>query len=259
MKLPEFNSQKELIAYLVKNKKELTDLKRASIKLSDSFGGGTLQMAAIKALNTSHVDDIASGIIKRTIVGNTYNWMDSHSDVHADNVFEKSIAERKDRIFHLHDHEQKISAKVGKPTDIYEKSVYWVDLGVDHPGKTMALMMDSQIMKDYNPAVFGQYLAKEINQHSVGMQYVKLDLAVNDPEMKAEFSVWNKVINTLANKQKALDQGYFWHVTEAKLLEISAVLAGSNEITPTLSNEKQLPAKEEKKKLNLGSIVDKWD
>lgn len=257
MKIPNFKTQKELLAYLVANKKDIIEFKKASMKFTDLFGESHLEAAVVKGLNTNNIDDVATGIIKRTIIGNTYNWMDSHSDVHLDGVFTKSIADRQDKIFHLHDHEQKITAKVGKPTNIYEKSVAWSDLGVDKPGKTMALFMDSNIMKDWNAQVFGQYLSKEINQHSVGMIYVKIDLAANDPEMKTEFAVWNKVINNVANKEKAIKQGYFWAVSEAKLIEISGVLAGSNELTPTVNNK--LEFEEEKKVLGIdyGFLVDK--
>lgn len=256
MKIPEFKSQPELIAYLIKNRKELTEMKRASMKFTDHFGVDLLQVAAIKALNTHYADDLASGIIKRTIIGNTYNWMDSHDDVHLDNVFQKSIAERQDMIFHLHDHEQKITSKVGKPISIYEKSVAWADLGIDKPGKTMALFMDSNIMKEWNPVVFGQYLAKEVTQHSVGMIYVKIELAVNDPEAKAEYAVWTKVINRIANQDKAIKQGYFWAVSEAKLIEISGVLAGSNELTPTVDNKIKTEEQIEEKSESMGDTYD---
>ena len=263
MKLPEFKTIAERIAYLVRNKKELTEMKKAAIKLTDCYGVGLAEALAMKALNTHHVDDLPSGVIKRTIIGNTYNWMDSHSDVHGDSVFSKSIEERGDKVFHLRDHEQKISAKVGKPVKIYEKEVAWKDLGVDHPGKTVALFMDSEIIKDYNPQVFGQYLRKEVDQHSVGMIYVKIELAVNDPEMKVEYAVWNKVINNIANKQRAIDQGFFWFVGEAKLIEISAVLAGSNELTPTVNNEKEMPKVEAEvvaeKGIDYGALVNKLD
>src|SRR3990170_3265537 len=244
MKLPEFTTQAERIAYLIKNKKELIEMKKAAIKFTDQFGAVASEQLANKALNTSHVDDLSTGIIKRTIIGNTYNWMDSHSDVHLDGLFSKSISERQDKIFHLHDHEQKITAKVGKPTKIYEKQVSWQDMGVNMPGNTMALMMDSNISKDMNAQVFGQYLSKEINQHSVGMIYVKIDLGVNDSMQKQEYATWQKHINQIANKERAMEQGYFWAVSEAKLIEISAVLAGSNELTPTIANEtKELPDK----------------
>ena len=42
------------------------------------------------------------------------------------------------------------------------------------------------------------------------------------------------------NSEKALEQGYFFAVTEAKLKEVSCVIAGSNELTPTIEPLKNI-------------------
>jgi len=172
-----------------------------------------------------------------------------------ENTFGKSIAERQDKIWHLHDHEQKITSKVGKPTSIYEKQIAWKDLGIEKEGRTICLCMDSNIMKDMNVGVFGQYLAKEITQHSVAMKYIDINMAINDPECKQEYSVWNKYINQLGNKAAAMDQGYFFAVKEAALIEISAVLAGSNELTPTIDNVENSKQEPPKKKNNWAILA----
>lgn len=234
--LSEFKSKKEFFAYLQANKSELISFKKSEIKFTDPFAF-IEDNEAQKALTTSYKDDVASGVIKRTIIGNTYNWMDSQSDVLCDNCFEKSIKDRSDKIFHLHDHLRQVTAKVGTPTAIYEKNVSWKDLGVDCSGKTQCLLMDSNIKKDFNAIMFGQYLGDEITQHSVGLYYVNLEMAIDDADMKEEYATWLKYIDKIGNKDKVKEQGYFWAVKEAKLIEISAVLAGSNELTPTISNE----------------------
>ena len=67
------------------------------------------------------------------------------------------------------------------------------------------------------------------------MQYVKIDLAIDssDSDMEEEKAVWDMYINDIANKEAAIEQGYFWAVTEAKIYkEGSMVLAGSNDVTP---------------------------
>ena len=63
---------------------------------------------------------------------------------------------------------------------------------------------------------------------------LKIDFAVNDKEHKAEFKTWNDNIENIGNREKAEELGYFYAVKEAKLVEISAVLQGSNELTPTI-------------------------
>lgn len=237
-KITDFTTKKEFFSYLIKNKKEIIEFKKVAIKFTDPFGAMEKEALAIKSLNTNYKDDVASGAIMRTVICNTYNWMDSHDDVHIDGCFAKSIADRQDKIYHLHDHQHMVTGKVGRPKSIYEKSIDWKDLGVEMDGKTMALFMDSSIVKEWNPIVFGMYLSKDINQHSVGMIYMTIDLALNDAEEKEEYAQWNKYINTIGNKDKVMLQGYFWAVREAKLIENSCVLAGSNELTPTIDNEK---------------------
>lgn len=233
-----FATKKEEIAYLHTHQKEIIAMKKTAVKFTDGsiyliHGAGSSQINAFKALHTSVKNDTDT-TIERTIIGNTYNWMDSHDDVHLDKTFSKSIDERGDKIFHLHDHEQKVTAKVGTPISVYEETVKWRDLGVSKAGTTTALMMDSKIKSALNKTVFDQYLNSEIDQHSVGMYYVQLAFATNDPDYKEAYAEWQAHIDKLGNKEKAEEKGYFWAVKEAKLIEISAVLQGSNELTPTV-------------------------
>jgi hypothetical protein len=230
-----FADKKELISYLVKHKKEILEFKKAAIKYTDGANviDASGETPTLKALHTSKEHDTDS-VIKRTIIGNTYNWLDSHGDVHLDGTFSKSIKERADKIWHLHDHEQKITAKVGVPSNVYESNVAWRDLGINKDGQTTALFMDSDIRKDYNSLIFQEYKDRNIDQHSVGMYYVKIELAANDEDFEDEYKVWNDNIEKIGNKEAAIEEGYFWAVKEAKLIEVSAVLQGSNELTPTI-------------------------
>ena len=233
--ITDFVTKKEFFNYLLENKSELIAFKKATMKFTDAFGNHDIYEN--KALQTNFIDDLTTDIIKRTIIANTYNWMDSADDVLLNGCFKKSIEENFKNIFHLHDHEYKIDAKVGKPISIYEKKVNWTDLGINKTGQTEALMMDSSIEECLNENIYKQYLNDEITQHSVGMQYVKLELAINDPEKKAEYAVWSKYIGSIGNMDKVIAQGYFWAVSEGKLREISCVLIGANELTPTIPNK----------------------
>jgi hypothetical protein len=236
--LTKFAGQKDLFRYLVEKKTEIIDLKKSATKFAEPVSASHITKDTYKALSTSNVDDPTSGVIKRTIIANTYNWMDSHYDVHVSGTFKKSITSKPlDKIFHLSDHEYKLTAKVGKFTDVYEYKVQWSNLGINKFGYTEVLMADSDIMDSMHPRMFKAYLNNEVDQHSVGMQYVDITLAINDPENKAEFATWNEYYPMLGNKEKADESGFFWAVKEAKLFEISSVLEGSNELTPTLENK----------------------
>lgn len=234
---------KQFIKDLVENKAEHINLKKAAIKHCQGGVTATLSLkTALKGVYSNSEDKL-----ERTIIGNTYLWMDSHDDVHAKGLFSKSIKERQNKIFHLHDHEFKRTAKVGNPTNIYEKDISWKQLGVNKSGNTQALHMDSEIIKSYNAQIFDEYKNDLVDQHSVGMQYVKIDLAVNDEDYEDEFKLWVDNIDKIGNKEYVEEKGYFWFVREAKLIEISAVLLGSNELTPTL-NEIKVEAVEDTSK-----------
>lgn len=227
---------KDVIKNIVENKAEIVALKKAEIKHCKGGINAVLSTkTALKGLYTNSEDKL-----ERTIIGNTYYWMDSHEDVHAKGCFAKSIKERQNKIFHLHDHEFKRTSKVGNPINIYEKDISWKELGINKNGTTQALHMDSEIVKSYNPQIFEEYKNDLVDQHSVGMQYVKLDLAVNDEDYEDEYKVWKENIDLIGNKEQAEEKGYFWLVREAKLIEISAVLLGSNELTPTLQQTKDI-------------------
>ena len=230
--------KKEKVKFLYENKDELIRIKKGAIKSCDPFSMPII-LDASKALYTSHKDDIQSGIIKRTIIGNTYYWKDSHDDVHVGNTFAKSIKDNTPKnIFFFHDHKHEITAKVGKFDNVYEKQVLWTDLGVKKQGNTTILGADAVIEERRNKIVFSDYVKGEINQHSVGMFYVKIDLALNDsdPEFSENKDIFDQYIEMLGNKEEALQDGFFWAVKEAKLFEISAVIAGSNKLTYTLDN-----------------------
>lgn len=224
-----FANKKEEIAYIVANKAEIIDLKKSEIKRCDN----AINLIDKGNMNKyfSHSSDTESSI-KRTIVASTYLWMDSHLDVHLPGVFGKSISENMP--VHLHDHLFQITAKVGKPISAYESYINWTDLGINKSGQTQVLFVDSEILKQMNEQIFFAYLNGEVNQHSVGMQYVKLSLAVNDTEYKDELAVWQQWYPQLGNPEAADQAGYFWAIKEAKLPEFSCVIAGSNILTPTL-------------------------
>jgi len=232
-----FTTKKELFKYLVDNKKDIIDVKKSVVKHCNPINSLSNDNVTVKALETNHKDDISSGVIKRTIVGNTYNWLDSHDDVHLKNTFTVSLKQRGDRVKFYHDHINQLSAKIGEFDRVYEMEVLWKDLNKPYEGTTTILAGDADIIRDYNPSMFKQYLDGRIDQHSVGMYYITLSLGINDPEHEEEFKEWNKYSKFIANIEKAEEQGFAFFVKEAKLIEISAVTEGSNAITPTIDNK----------------------
>lgn len=238
LNIPQFKDKKELYKYLITNKQELFDLKKSATKWAD--GVSVLDGEVCKALTADHLpkDDIESGVIHRTIIGNTYYWLDSHDDVHVKGIFTKTIKENADRMRHTHDHVQQITAKVGQFERVYEKEVAWKDLGVNKAGSTICLLADSAIKQKWNAQIFDEYASGGIDQHSVEMIYVKMALAINDKDEKEEYKNWQSVFPLLGNPEKALEQGFFFIQSESKLKAISCVIEGSNSLTGTIEPDK---------------------
>ena len=238
MKIPKFNTKTERLAYIRANKAEIIKAKKGEVKRAFEAGiDFKIKPLTIKSEANKAEDN--ENEIERTIIGNTYYWLDSHDDVHVKGTFTKSINDNKDTIPHRHDHINQVAAKVGKFKDVYEKEISWRDLGVDKDGTTISVFGDSVIKKAYNPSIFEQYKDGEINQHSVGMYYMDIQFCSDDINNAEEYKGWSTYINELGNKEKAIEQGYFFAIKEAKLIEISCVTRGSNELTPTQESKEK--------------------
>ncbi len=66
-------------------------------------------------------------------------------------------------------------------------------------------------------------------------------LCINDEAFADRYENWKLFFPKVINKDRALENGYFWIVKEIQLIEVSAVLFGSNEITPTLEISEPTP------------------
>jgi len=241
MKIPDFASKKELFDFLVKNQDRIIADKKASIKYADAVNFGcfsTKEGEADKA-NKPVTEDVDE--IKVRPVINTTNLMDSHSDVHIPGLWSKSLKENKD-IYHDQEHRGEFASTISDYEDLkaYTQTFTWKELGQKWEGETQALLFESTVKQERNEFMFKQYKQARVKQHSVGMRYVKVAMAVNDKDYKEEFKTWNKYIDEIANKEDAERQGYFFAVTEAKVIEGSAVKRGSNWVTPTLDNNMKL-------------------
>lgn len=229
-----FQDKKALYKHLVENKKAIINMKRAELKRTEPCAHAVKVLKDVANKGFLFENNEEAGSLKRTIVANTYNWMDAHDDVLVNNSAAKTIKERGANAPHLHDHIFELGAKVGNPIRYFEQEITWKELGLDMPGTTMSLFLESEILKEYNALVYKEYLKNRINQHSIGLRYVKLELAVDDEDYEDEYKVWKAYIDKIGNKDKVMEQGYFFAILEVELIETSAVLLGANELTPTM-------------------------
>jgi len=236
--IPNFKTKKELFGFLIENKEILLTQKKSAVKYADGLSIDHLPREVQKNITKSEeTQSVESDMVKTRTIINTTNILDSHGDVHIKGIWNKSLKENK-RILHVQEHKSNEFDKIiasGEDLKASVKTYSWKELGYDIEGETQALVFDSNVRKERNPFMFEQYSKGYVNNHSVGMRYVKLDLAINDKDYEKEKSLWDKNINSIVNKQEAEKNGYFWVVQEAKVIEGSAVPLGSNPITPTLN------------------------
>lgn len=269
----QFSTQKEMFNFLFKNKKQLIAQKKAVVKHADCFScppqvitdhkGGSATKEG-----TESPDPTLPEVLKTKVIINTTNWLDMHGDVHIPGLWGKSLSENK-MIMHLQEHEMEFEKIIadGENLKAYVKPYTWNELGYPFDGITEGLTFESIIEKKRNEFMLNQYKNGWVRNHSVGMCYVKIDMAINDGEYPNEFDAWKKYFPMVINSEVALAKGYFWYVLEAKCIEGSAVPMGSNSATPTMMVEempedmkppKGTPNKEEPDLSTLGVIDYKY-
>lgn len=233
MKIPFFKNSEERVKWFKENKSLLLIEKKATLKHGDICTYSPSQ-TAVKAVNKD------SETLQVKVVINTIGVLDSHGDVHMNGIWTKTVQENKTPYL-LQEHKMAFDSIISDKVKPSVEVISWKDLGVNAIGNTETLVFNSEISKDRNEFMFNQYKNGWVRNHSVGMQYVKISLAVNDPEMEEEFKEWESTIDKVINRDEAEKAGYYFTVYEAKMIEGSAVPVGSNSITPTLETKDSEP------------------
>lgn len=242
-----FSSQDELFAELKKNESRLIDIRKTE-RFSSSISG------VLRQVGDTSKFAVEDGYIYPII--NTTNYMDSHSDVHLSGLWNKSFSEQKGKIYYVADHDLSIKSIIAFKEDVEMMLIdtTFKELGYNLEGSTQALVF--KIAKDKIQLEQAKQIieSKRDIQHSVRMRYINIKLAMNstNPDYAENKQVFDQYLPLIANKEKAIEQGYYYAVTEAAISkEGSMVPFGSNDITPLIqkkpskdTSHKQLPSKD---------------
>jgi hypothetical protein len=239
--LSKCTTREQLFRSLKDNRAEFAAQKKAVMKCADAVAfNGVAPVGEKTDAAKSAALSVAELLVKDRIsvrsVINTTNLMDSHGDVHIPGLWAKSLKTPKN-LYLLQEHEATFDHIISDEVRASAIKMTWRELGFDYQGSTEALVFDSEVEKSRNPFMFEQYARGYVKNHSVGMRYVQLLLCLNseDKYYREEKENWDKYISEAANREEVEAAGYFWAVTEAKVVEGSAVPLGSNWITPTQS------------------------
>lgn len=230
-----FETKAVLFKALKENEKSIIDLKKSKIiETKDNL----VKMNQVKVDGASKAFNLNDNDVCAII--NTTMYMDSHGDVHINGLWEKSIDEQYGRIFYVNDHCLDIDKVIiwKDKLSMFTQLIDWSMVGKNYTGQTQALVFKfnkADIMNEAARTVIEKGLDVE---NSVRMQYVKVCLAVNsmDEEYKENKAHWDEYIDSIANKDEVIEQGYCWIVKEAKIAnEGSMVLFGSNDATSIIT------------------------
>lgn len=221
------------------HKRQILDAKKASLKNSDPvlyFMPGS--PSAVKVGGETRKLEYGDTIYP---VINTINYLDSHDDVHLRGIWNKSVKEQAGQVYYIINHEFEIGKVISYPNEVelMIKEMTWADLGKDYGGSTEALIYGAKITDKSNQDFWKAARDGVALQNSVRMMYDEIGLAVNSTadEWAQEKANWDKWAPVVVNKER-LTQGYFFGVSKARIYkEGSAVLNGSNDVTPILPEE----------------------
>lgn len=236
--IPQFGNKEDLFNWFRENKHLVMQARKSQMKLADAvtyIAPPEQQARAAADKDAGVIESNTTGILVARCIINTTNIMDSHSDVHIPGIWKKSLQETK-LIYHLQEHKMQFDKVITDEVNAYTKMMTWKALGSNYEGSTQALVFDSTI-GSRNEYMRGQYELGYVKNHSVGMIYVQQHFCMNSDSKwwVDEKANYDKYIDQVVNKDQVENQGYFYAITEAKVIEGSAVLIGSNRATPTIS------------------------
>lgn len=256
-------SKKERFDYLRKNEKALKAEKMASIKQTTGYSSfQEVKISTEKSAGENDEDNLTLDI-----AANTCMYIDDQFDALAVGGATKSINENLSRgmIYFLKNHGRRTDDIVG---DVLEATYKKVRMTIGGMEKDVdALVVKGCARRRRDEKTFELYKDRLIKQHSIGIQYVKLSLAINDPLDTEHYKTWQATYDQILNKDVADELGFYWYVTEFKFYEVSAVLWGSNDLTPVIeplqstqenSRKESTIDKEELKELFNNQLSDLW-
>ena len=224
-----FSTKMDQTRFIKKHFEEMKHIKMAEYK--------TNSHAVIESINKKEfvpqIESITSDIIQVKTVINTTNIIDSHSDLHMPTIWNKTVKDNPFS-FHLKQHESIFESVISNKARNYNEKSNFNNLGLDVNFPTVANINEFIFARKSMPFMFDKYVNGDVMQHSVGMMYVNLDMAFYDEESEKQMDFFNEMKKNAVNPEVADEYGYFWVVYEAKKREGSAVVFGSNSVTPTL-------------------------
>jgi hypothetical protein len=238
-----FTDKMDLTRFIKKN---IEDIQKAKLIEYKNNANKAIDINHLEANFTPKIEDISGDIIEVKALINSTNIIDGHMDLHTFKTWNKSVKEAK-TTYVLQEHKNSFTHVMSRKALNTNEVMNFKDFGLNDMDFT-ANMSTFILKREDNPLMFDQYAQGKVTNHSVGMLYVmgKLDLAYYDEDSEKNMEFFNKYKAQAINPDVADEYGYFWVVSEAVKREGSAVVFGSNPITPTISVKNYEPSNHSK-------------
>lgn len=239
-----FTDKMDQTRFIQKNIEELKKIKLSEYK---SGAQSVIKNELFKGFEPIIEDITGDFMIVKSVI-NTTNIIDSHLDLHMPKIWNKTVADNPFS-YHLKEHESKFTSVISKKAKSYNEASNFNKLGLNKDFGTVANINEFTLKRDKIPFMFDAYKNGDVEQHSVGMLYVNLDVAFYDEESQKNMDFFETHKAMAVNPEVAEENGYFWVVYEAVKREGSAVVFGSNSVTPTLYVKNYEPSKGTRKNI----------
>jgi hypothetical protein len=241
-----FVSKMDLTRFIQKNMDEIVRMKLAEYKNNVNKA---IDVSTLDANFTPKIEDIKSDIIEIKALINSTNVIDSHLDLHTSGTWNKSVKENKST-YVLQEHKNAFTHVLSRKGLNTNEQMNFKDFGFNDMDFT-ANISTFTLKREDNPFMFDQYAQGKVTNHSVGMLYVagKIELAYYDEDSEKNMAYFEKYKAQALNPEVADEHGYFWVISEAVKREGSAVVFGSNPITPTLEVKNYEPQSSTRNKI----------
>lgn len=239
-----FATKEDLFKSLMENKSLIIESKKAEIYKSHDKGLSitTNQQSIQKMSEASKSFEMDSDYYY--FVVNSSNILDSHSDMHIENNWEKTVKEQQGKTYLVFDHQLKRSEIIAMKQDVtmFTATIPFKAIGKDYDGDSYCLIYKVKKDRIINSEAKQWLEAGYDLEASVRMQYMDIDVAIDSKssDMVKEKANFDAYFPLIANKSDFDSIDYFWVVKQAKnVMESSLVMFGSNSATGLLQENKE--------------------
>lgn len=251
-----FETKEQLFDALRASKKDIIGIKKAQIlKSCDKDSRITIKARPLDFSKINGADKtIAFDDNYYYVAVNSTRILDSHQDLHLDNLWNKSVKDLQGKNYLVDTHVLSINTTIVRKEHIemFTAIVPFSMIGKDYPGDTQILVYKFPKDKVINKIAKEWLDSGDDIEASVKMRYTDIVLAMNsnNKEDKAELENYNKYYDIIANKDDFEDEiYYFWGIKQAQnVQESSLVLFGSNNATGTVQDSNKIEQSDDTQK-----------